>query len=346
MEIIKGWACFGKDQALIKFEYEVPPILDDFIEVEITHCGICGSDIHMLDSAFVPMKYPIIVGHEIVGRISNLGSKVSGFQLGSRIGIGPQCQACFSSDCASCLYQQENMCDKAIWTYCNKTKKDGTQAYGGYAERIRVMAQFAYLIPENIPSDYAAPLLCAGTTIYASLARLNIHKKHKVGIFGIGGLGHLSVMFCKAMGLDITAFSSSESKRRDTMELGVNKFINVQNEEQSLSVKDSIDYLFITGNMEGDTWEQYIKFMKHHGHIVLLSISKNDLVINPLLLLFKSITISSSLFGSIKETKEMLDFALKHNIRPKVEKFPMSEVNTAISLVRKGGVRYRIVLEN
>ncbi|KAI9291336.1 GroES-like protein [Neoconidiobolus thromboides FSU 785] len=346
MDLINAWASHGKNEKLQKFTYEAALLLDDDIEVEITHCGICGSDIHTLDSGWGPTEYPVIVGHEIIGKVSKLGSKVTKFQLGDRVGIGAQCEACLKPECYECNLKQENMCPDAIWTYNNRRKRDGAKAYGGYAEKVRVQHNFAFKLPNSIPSDYAAPLLCAGTTVFTPMLRYKLKAGDNVGIVGIGGLGHLAIMFANKLGCNVTAISRSNKKQEEAIGYGASNFIATDDPEQVAKGSRTLNYLIVTACAEDANWEMYCSWMKLEGRIILLGIPEANLSIPPFALLLKNLSVTGSLIGSINEIEHMLQFAANHNIRPVIERFPMSEVNNAVQYVRDNKVRYRVVLEN
>ncbi|KAJ9078254.1 hypothetical protein DSO57_1008638 [Entomophthora muscae] len=343
---INGWACHGKGKELVPFSYSAPDLLPTDVEISITHCGICGSDIHTMDSGWGPTDYPVIVGHEIIGHVTAVGKDVKELQLGDRVGIGAQCRACLRDDCYACGRKRDAHCPEMTFTYNDKRVADGEKAYGGYAEAVRVQDAYAFKIPESIPSKYAAPLLCAGTTVFAPMKRHNFSKGDSIAVLGIGGLGHLAIQFACALGCEVTAISHSSSKKEDALKMGAAHFIDSNEESQTRKFKNKFKYMVVSSNANNLDFVLLSSLMDIDGKIILVGLSEEHLKIEPFALVSKDLSIVGSIIGSINEVKATLEFASIHNIRPIIEEMAMAKVNDAVNHVRSGNVRYRMVLKN
>mmetsp|Transcript_32337 Transcript_32337/g.52242 ORF Transcript_32337/g.52242 Transcript_32337/m.52242 type:complete len:351 (-) Transcript_32337:216-1268(-) len=344
-EKVHAWAAFGPKQELKPFEY-VPRLLGDSeVEIKISHCGICGSDLHTMNSGWGPTNYPCVVGHEIVGLITRTGKAVRDFRVGDRVGVGAEVYACLEKTCSACSKGVDNLCPKLVWTY-NSKYSDGQPAYGGYASHVRVAASHAFKIPDSIKSEYAAPLLCAGVTVYAPLKRHGVGKGIKCGIVGIGGLGHLAIQFAAALGAEVTAISHSENKRAECFKLGATSFLNVDDNEAVKKASTSLDVILCTSFATAKEMDTLLGLVTYNGKFVIVGISEEKLQIAPFSIIMAQVSIVGSLIGSVGEIKEMLEFAAKHNVLPIIEKYKMSECNKGVERVESGKVRYRVVLEN
>ncbi|KAJ1983957.1 hypothetical protein H4R33_004556 [Dimargaris cristalligena] len=343
--MISGYAAMGKDQPLVPWQYKPRPLGPNDIEIKIDHCGVCGSDIHTIDSGWGPTQYPVIVGHEIIGRVVAKGAEVQGHAVGDLVGVGAQAFACQKPDCKNCQRGHDAHCPHSVFTY-NKPYPDGELSQGGYADAVRVDANYAFNIPAAIDPREAAPLMCAGTTVFTPMLHYKMKAGDRVGVVGIGGLGHLAVQFAKALGAHVTSFTSSEAKREECFKLGATQVVNLRDAEQSKAATQSLDYLIVTSNSPHTDWAQLISFMDVYGLIVLLAIPETELKLKPFSFLANNVGIAGSLIGGIKEVRATLDFAAKHNVRPWIETLPMDQCNEGIQRVRDGKVRYRVVLSN
>ncbi|KAG0201581.1 hypothetical protein BGX33_010230 [Mortierella sp. NVP41] len=340
-----GWASTGT-LPLKKFSYHPRPLGPKDIEIEITHCGICGSDVHTMTGGWGELKLgPCITGHEIVGSVVAAGPQ-SVRQLGDLVGVGCIVEAC--RECKDCKAGFEQLCKQAVFTY-NSTYKDGSDAksYGGYADRVRVHSEFAYKIPSEISAAEAAPLLCAGITTYLPLKKYGAGPGKKVGVLGIGGLGHLGIQWAAAMKADeVVAISTSDNKREEAKKLGATKFVNSRNAEERKAALQSLDILLLTSNDKDTDWAELIEYVANHGTLVLLALPEvATIAIPPGSLLRRHVSIAGSLIGGRPDTQEMLEFAAKTGVRPWIEKMPMSDANAAIKHMQEGRPRYRIVME-
>ncbi|KAL0592077.1 hypothetical protein ABG067_000730 [Albugo candida] len=258
---IHALAAFESKGEIKPWSYESRPLGPEDIEIEITHCGICGSDIHTIDSGWGPTTYPVVPGHEIVGKVTEVGPSVDKFKVGDRVGVGAQVWACLNKDaskpCHECEVGMDALCSSIVATY-NGKYRDGSTSYGGYADFIRVIQDYAF----TIPKIYPAPLLCAGATVYTPLKHEGVKSGDRVGVIGIGGLGHLAIQFIAAIGAIPVAFSRSNSKEKEVRALGAQDFIATNDMEQVKSASRSLDYLLITADANGMPYDQYLGFLR------------------------------------------------------------------------------------
>ncbi|CAG8486671.1 2070_t:CDS:2 [Dentiscutata erythropus] len=342
-EEFHGYAAFDKESTLKPYSYIPRPLGDEDIEIEISHCGICGSDLHTIRSGWYPTMYPAIVGHEIVGKVSRKGSKVDDFNIGDRVGIGCQVYSC--GECDECTTGYNQLCAKLVFTY-NDMWKDAEgapteyQAHGGYADKIRAHSGSVFHIPKEISSAEACPLLCAGVTTFIPLKHHNVGPGTKVAVEGIGGLGHLAIQWAAKMGAEVTAIS-----RRHAVKLGATHFLNVIDENDIKKFTHSQDIIISTSSNPNTDWSKYMNLIKNHGTLILLGLPEIPLQI-PAFAFMRFVKVEGSLIGGSQDIKDMLEFAVKHNVRPWIQKVPMKEVNEGIKIVHNGKARYRVVLEN
>ncbi len=290
---------------------------------------------------------PTIVGHEIVGKVSKRGPKAR-WQIGERVGVGAHVLACQQKDsCRMCANDQDNLCPKRVFTY-NSSYADGEIARGGYAQHVRVHANFAFKIPEELTSTVAAPLLCAGSTMFTPARRYKhlYEDGGKVGIIGMGGLGHLGIQFANKFGGKVYAIGTSKSKEEDAKSLGAAGYIDINNTEEMKSHSTSFRFIMCTANQKGMNWDSFFTLLGENGVFCLLALPEEPLKFNPSSLLFHQCTLTTSLIGSTKDTEDMLAFAAKHGVKPIIEEFPMSSVKEAVKKVVDNKIRYRAVLKN
>ncbi|KAF1317394.1 Mannitol dehydrogenase, partial [Globisporangium splendens] len=347
---ITGYASFGKGEALKQWEFQSRPLGAGDVEIKISHCGICGSDIHTLDSGWAPTAYPCVVGHEIVGEVTQVGADVQELAVGDRVGVGAQVWACLNKNpeapCKLCAKGQDAYCPHLVWTYNDRYKEDGAITYGGYADYVRVLGDYAFKIPENLPSDVVAPLLCAGVTMFTPMKELGVKEGDRVGIVGIGGLGHIGIQFAHALGASVVAFSRSGNKKDEILALGADEFVNYGDAEQAQSAAGSVDVLIITADAKGLPYNTFLSFLAPRGTCVLVGLPEDQLQFSPFFLVGGGANMKGSKIGSIADIKDMLALAAEKNVRPIIQKLPMSKVNEGLEMVRNGSVRYRVVLEN
>jgi uncharacterized zinc-type alcohol dehydrogenase-like protein len=331
---IPAYAALGAKQALVPHAYEPAPLGPEDVEVEISHCGICHSDLHLIDDDWAISKYPLVPGHEIVGRVSSVGSRCT-LSLAQRVGIGWQRSACL--DCELCRAGRENLCLKQTATCAGHE--------GGFAQRIRIDGRFAFPLPDGLDDASAAPLFCGGVTVYAPLRRWNVQAGATVGVIGIGGLGHLALRFLAAMGCKTTAFTSSPDKRDEAARLGACEVSSSTDAREIRAHKNQFDFLLCTVPARLD-WITYLQAIKPGGVLCLVGASPGLMQFPAAQLLSGQRTVCGSDIGSPADIREMLCFAAQHRIGAEIETAPMADVNDALQRVRDNAVRYRMVLTN
>jgi uncharacterized zinc-type alcohol dehydrogenase-like protein len=333
MALIHGFAVHAAGAELLPFKYEPGDLRPQDVEIQISHCGVCHSDIHLIDNDWGISQYPFIPGHEIVGTISAMGSEVAGFAIGDRVGLGWQCDSC--GHCEWCRRGEENLCAQNQGTCVRR--------HGGYAASVRANARFVVPIPAALDSENAAPLLCGGITVYSPIRRLGVNPSSRVGIIGIGGLGHIALQFARAFGAEVTAFSSSPNKEKEALALGAHHFVNTRESKSLKSLAGSFDFLLSTIFADQD-WPAYITALRPHGTLCFVATppAPPALPVFPMISGNKSVTGSN--IGSPIEIREMLDVAARHGVKAQTERFPMAKANEAVTKVRKNGIRYRAVL--
>ncbi|XP_078151414.1 putative cinnamyl alcohol dehydrogenase 5 [Carex rostrata] len=317
---------------------------DNDVTLKILYCGICHSDLHILKNDWKFTKYPIVPGHEIVGEVTEVGSKVNKFKLGDKVGIGCFVNSCRS--CHGCTTGFENYCPVPIYTYNSVDPEDGTVTYGGYSDMIVVNQDFVIRIPENLPLDKASPLLCAGITVYAPMKYhgLNASGLH-LGVVGLGGLGHVSVKFGKAFGMKVTVISSSPSKEKEAIErLGADSFLVSSNAEQMKAANFSMDGIINTVSASHSV-VPLLALLKPNGKMIMVGLPEKPLEVPAFSLITGGKILAGSCAGGIMDTQEMIDFAGKHNVTADIELIGADYVNKAMERLAKGDIRYRFVID-
>ncbi|HNV68340.1 MAG TPA: NAD(P)-dependent alcohol dehydrogenase [Candidatus Ozemobacteraceae bacterium] len=332
--MIHACAATEAKSSLWPFTYEPAPLGEQDVDVAITHCGICHSDLHLLDNDWRITTFPFVPGHEIVGRITAIGAGVKHLELGQRVGIGWQCGACH--ECEFCGAGLENLCRRQRATCVGR--------HGGFADRVIVDSRFAFALPETLDSAEAAPLLCAGITVHAPLARHLPEKGRRVGVVGIGGLGHLALQFARALGHQVTAISSNPKKEAEAKSLGAHHFAVIDEKRSVNKFKGSFDLLLVSAIGTLD-WQLLLELLAPRGKLCLVGVPDGALTIPPFLLIESQKSICGSNIGSPNELRTMLAFAAEHKIRSRIELFPLNEVNEAIRRLRSNSLRYRAVLQ-
>ncbi|OWZ23977.1 Mannitol dehydrogenase [Phytophthora megakarya] len=347
--IVNAYAAFDSTGECKPWQYQSRPLGDEDVEIKISHCGICGSDTHTIDGGWGAAPYPCVVGHEIIGEVTLAGPSVKNLAVGDRVGVGAQVWACLNRDpndkCRDCADGEDAVCDHAVWTY-NATYKDGAKSYGGYADYVRVDSNYAFKIPEAIPSDVAAPLLCAGATVFTPLKQEGVTAGDRVGVVGIGGLGHIAIQFIRALGATPVAFSRSANKEKEILSLGAEEFYNLSDPEEQKKAQASVDFLLLTADGDNMPYDLYMSLVRKRGTFIMVGVPNDQVKITPWLLVPRAMRVRGSIIGSIQDVKDMLEVAAKKNVRPIIQKLPMAKVNEGLGMIREGRVRYRVVLEN
>ncbi|NVD41432.1 NAD(P)-dependent alcohol dehydrogenase [Ensifer sp. HO-A22] len=342
MAIARGYAATDASKPLTPFTFERREPRDDDVVIDIKYCGVCHSDIHQARNEWGNSAFPMVPGHEIVGIVTAVGSKVTKFKVGDRAGVG-----CFVDSCTTCATRDldlEHYMPGLVVTY-NGVEADGkTATQGGYSDSIVVKEGYVLSIPENLPLDAAAPLLCAGITLYSPLRHWKAGPGKKVAIVGMGGLGHMGVKLAHAMGADVTVLSQTLSKKEDGLKLGADHYYATNDPETFKTLQGQFDLIICTVAAEID-WNAYVNLLKVDGNFVLVGIPENAVPVHAFALVPARRSISGSMIGSIKETQEMLDFCGEHDIVSEIETIRIQEINEAYERVVKSDVRYRFVID-
>jgi alcohol dehydrogenase (NADP+) len=318
---------------------------DHDVQIEILFCGICHSDLHQARnewSGVMPTVYPCVPGHEIVGRVTKVGSAVTKFKPGDLAAVG--CLVDSDGTCPECQAGLEQFCPNFTLTYNFPDKHSGGVTYGGYSDSIVVKDHFVLHVPANLDLAGAAPLLCAGITTYSPLRHWGVTKGKKVGIVGIGGLGHMGVKFAHALGAHVVAFTTSPSKKDDALRLGADEVVNSRSADEMAKHSGSFDFILDAVAADHDI-NAYINLLRRDGNITMVGAPEKPLAVNVFGLIFARRSFSGALIGGIAETQEMLDFCGKHNITSDVEVIPIQKVNEAYERLLKSDVKYRFSID-
>ncbi|GAB2991866.1 NADPH-dependent aldehyde reductase Ahr [Psychrosphaera aestuarii] len=302
--------------------------------IDVEYCGICHSDLSMINNEWGMSSYPLVAGHEVVGKISAIGDNVKTLKVGQTVGLGwhsDYCQAC-----NSCGTGDHNLCDTAESTIVGR--------HGGFADQVKANEASVIALPEGMDATTAGPLFCGGITVFNPMVQFDVKPTDKVAVIGIGGLGHIALQFLNAWGCEVTAFTSSESKTEEAKKLGAHHTINSRSEKEIEAAAGKFDYILSTVNVKLD-WNLYISTLKPKGRLHFVGATLEPLDVSVFGLMAKQRSISSSPVGSPSTIKSMLDFALQHDIKPQVEFFDFDKINDAIEHLESGKARYRIVLK-
>jgi alcohol/geraniol dehydrogenase (NADP+) len=329
---VKGYAAKAAKGKLEAIDFDPGPLGPGEVDVRVECCGICHSDLAMIDNDWGWSRYPLVPGHEVIGTIAAVGSEVHGRTIGERVGIGWHCGSC--GHCEWCSRGREGLCAQDRPTIVGH--------HGGWAESVRCQAKFAVPIPEAIESAKAGPLMCAGTTVFTPLVQYGVKPWMRAAVVGIGGLGHLAVQFLAKMGCEVTAISTTHDKDDDTRKLGATRFIATRGTTELKTAASSFDVIVSTVGVDLP-WAEYVAALRPTGRLIVVGIPPSDLRI-PMVPLLAERSVSGGSAGGPTDLGQMLDFAARSGVRPMIETFPMSEVNAAIDHVRSGKVRFRAVL--
>ena len=339
-----GFACTAANEPLKPWSFERRDLRDDDVRIEITHCGVCHSDIHQARNDWGFATYPLVPGHEIVGRVTEVGPAVTAFKPGDSVGVGCMVDSC--QDCPSCADGLEQYCEKGMTqTYADTDKQDGLPTYGGYSDQIIVREAFVLRMPEGLDPAAAAPLLCAGITTYSPLRHWKVGKGHKLGVVGLGGLGHMAIKFGVALGAEVTLFTRSKSKEAEARALGVHHVVLSTDEEQMSAVAGTLDFVLNTVPVPHDL-NPYSNALKRDGTQIIVGVLEPiEPPVAGFPLILRRRSLAGSLIGGIAETQEMLDFCAEHGIVCDIETIRMKDINEAFKRTVKGDVHYRFVID-
>lgn len=338
-----GFAVRNATDALAPFEFERRALKDHDVLIEILYCGVCHSDIHQARNEWGASKYPMVPGHEIVGRVAQIGASVKKFKVGDIAGVGCMVDSC--GNCPSCQEDLEQFCDKdASYTYNSFEQDKVTPTYGGYSNSIVVKEKFTLKIAPNLDLSRVAPLLCAGITTYSPLRQWQVRAGQKIGIVGLGGLGHMAIKLAHSFGAHVTLFTTSASKRDDALKLGANAVVLSKNPEEMARHHNTLDFILDTVSSKHDIGS-YLSLLKRDGVMVLVGVPNEPCLLNVGNLIVPRRKLAGSLIGGIAETQEMLDYCAKHNILCDIEQIPIQKINEAYERMLKNDVKYRFVID-
>jgi uncharacterized zinc-type alcohol dehydrogenase-like protein len=331
---ISAFAALKVGQPLEPYRYLPKELGPNDVEIAVTHCGMCHTDLHLTNNDFGISTYPLVPGHEIIGHVSALGSAVQALTMGQRVGVGWLAGACFACD----------QCDAGHDNTCPRGQPTCVGHEGGYATHVRVDGRLAFPIPDALPSEAAAPLFCGGIAVFAPLLRY-ANGVSRVGVIGIGGLGHLGLQYARALGCHVIAFSTSADKASEAQRFGAHEFVNTSARGALQNHASTCDLLLSTVSTD-IAWKEYLPLLRPGGMLVILGVPNRDVQFAALPLILARQSIVMSPVGSRSEIKAMLDFSARHRIFPQVEVFPMKEVNAVFERLAANQVRYRAVLTN
>lgn len=343
MPQIKGYAALKAKSSLTPFSFERREPKDHDVVIDIKFCGICHSDIHQARDEWGGSTFPMVPGHEITGVITRVGTKVTRYKVGDKAGVGCVVDSC--RHCKPCKTNLEQYCDNGVsWTYNSVEQDKKTITQGGYSTQIVVDENYVLRIPENLPLDATAPLLCAGITLYSPLKHWKAGPGKKVAIIGLGGLGHMGVKLGHALGAEVTVLSQSLRKLEDGKRMGATHFYATSDPGTFKKLAGSFDLIINTVSADMD-WNQYLSLLTTDGSMVLVGIPEKQVPLGAFPLISKRRSLAGSCIGGMLETQEMLDFCGKHNITSDIEIIPIQKVNEAYERVLKSDVRYRFVID-
>ena len=331
--MIKAFAAFEPKSELRPFAYDPGPLKPNEVEIDVQFCGICHSDLSMIDNELGMTRYPLVPGHEVVGQIAQVGAQVRQFQVGQTVGLG--WNSGFCDDCAACRAGDHNFCAKGEGTIVGH--------HGGFADKVRASATSVVPIPDGVDLESAGPLFCGGITVFNPLVQFGVKPTDKVAVIGIGGLGHMALLFLRAWGCEVTAFTTSEAKRKEALAFGASHTLDSRNAAEIKQAAGRFDFILSTVNVKLD-WNLYLGTLRPRGRLHFVGATLAPLDIGVFNLMSGQRSISASPVGSPATIARMLEFCRLHQIRPIIETFPLASVNEALARLRSGQAHYRIVL--
>jgi alcohol/geraniol dehydrogenase (NADP+) len=333
--MIKAYAAQAPGEALQPFEYDPGPLNEQDVEIQVEYCGLCHSDLSMLNNDWGTTQYPFVPGHEVVGTVAAIGDRVTTLQVGQRVGLGWYSRSCMT--CEWCMSGQHNLCLTAEGTIVGR--------HGGFADKVRAHQSWVIPMPEAMNPASTGPLFCGGLTVFNPIVQFDIKPTDRVGVIGIGGLGHMALGFLKAWGCDVTAFSTSADKEAEARQLGASHFVNSRDPEALKAAANSFDLILSTVNADLD-WNSYIATLRPKGRLHFVGVVPNPIPSQVFPMIAGQKSISGSPLGSPNTTSTMLAFAARQGIQPITEMFSFADVNSAFDRLRSGKARYRVVLKH
>jgi alcohol/geraniol dehydrogenase (NADP+) len=330
----RAWAVNAAATPAVTHTFNPGPLGVEEVEIQVEHSGLCHSDLSMIDNEWGFSSYPVVGGHEVVGTVVALGSGAKGLKLGQKVGLGWMSASC--QTCPSCLDGQPQLCRAGSATIVGRQ--------GGFAERVRAHWLWVCPIPEGLNPAKAGPLLCGGITVFSPFLNFGIKPTHRVGVVGIGGLGHMALKFARAWGCEVTAFTSSDSKRDEALQLGAHRVVSSVDAKAMRAVAGRLDMVLVTVNVMLN-WKALMTTLAPNGRLHLVGILPQPMEVEAFPLIGGQRSVSGSPTGSRQDIDTMLEFAARHGIEPQTEHFPMSRINDALDHLRAGKARYRVVLD-
>jgi len=333
--MIRAYAAHEAKGKLTPFEYDPGELKPDQVELDVIACGICHSDLSVLNNEWQNSAYPLVPGHEAVGTIAQTGSNVKHLKVGDTVGLGWFSGSCMI--CDQCMSGNHNLCASSEQTIISR--------HGGFADKVRCNAEWAMPLPTGLDARKAGPLFCGGITVFNPIVQFDVKPTDRVGVVGIGGLGHLAIQFLNKWGCEVTAFTSSESKRDEALDMGAHQVVNSRNEGQLEKIAGSLDFILSTVNVDLN-WPAFLNVLGPKGRLHTVGAVLTPIPVAAFSLITGQKSVSGSPLGSPATIRKMLDFCARHRIAPVTEHFPMSQVNEALARLEAGKARYRIILEN
>ncbi|MDH3514529.1 MAG: NAD(P)-dependent alcohol dehydrogenase [Gammaproteobacteria bacterium] len=333
--MIQAYAVQKAKGRLKRIEYDPGALGPDQVEIDITACGLCHSDLSMIDNEWGDSEYPLVPGHEIVGRIGQVGANVTHLRVGDAVGLG-----WFSGSCQTC-----HACLRGDHNLCNRVEQTIVGRHGGFADKVRSQAVWATPLPAGLDIMKAGPLLCAGITVFNPLVQFDVRPTQRVGVIGIGGLGHLALKILNKWGCEVTAFTSTDSKREDALQMGAHHVVHSRQTSQLRKIAGTLDFIISTVAVEMD-WDAYLGALAPGGRLHIVGAVAEPLSVPAFALIGGQHSLSGTPTGAPATLRSMLEFCARHRIEPMTESFPLSRVNDAMTHLRGGKARYRVVLEN
>lgn len=332
---VQAYAAGKPKSRLKKFSYELPKLGDEQVDIKVAYCGICHSDLSMLNNDWGMTSYPFVPGHEIVGEVIKVGKAVKNIKIGDKVGVGWNAGSCMH--CRSCMDGSHHLCSSLEQTIVGR--------HGGFADRVRAHWSWAIKMPDGIDMSKAGPLLCGGITVFNPIVLAGVQPTDAVGVIGIGGLGHMAIKFLKHWGCEVIAFSSNPAKKSQILNMGATRVVNSRDPQQLKSIKGKLNFILNTTNVTLD-WNAYLEVLAPKGRFHNVGAVLEPMQISAFSLLMGEKSMGGSPLGSPALTRIMLEFCVRHDIYPTVEEFPMDKVNEALEHLQAGKARYRIVLKN
>lgn len=316
------------------FDFDPGPLRPEQVEIDVKYCGVCHSDLSMRDNEFGMTQYPFVPGHEVVGIVAALGDQTKGLQIGQKVGLGWFSQSCMQ--CEQCMSGNHNLCASSEGTIIGR--------HGGFADRVRCHWAWATPLPEALAMEDAGPLFCGGITVFNPIMQFGVKPTDKVGVIGIGGLGHLALQFLNKWGCEVTAFTSSESKKEEAQKMGAHKVVNSRSADEIGKIAGSLDFIISTVTAPL-AWDAYLSALAPKGRLHLVGVVPEPIPTPVFPLMVGQRSLSASPLGSPSTTAKMLEFCARHSIAPVTEHYKMSEANEAFEHLEAGKARYRVVLQ-